>query len=55
MTSSPASTRASIAKNMMGLAPGVTTTRSAATSKPLRAVASAAIASRSAGRPSGGP
>jgi saccharopine dehydrogenase-like NADP-dependent oxidoreductase len=40
---------------MIGFAPGVTTTFAGSTSNRFRSVASAAIASRSGGSPSGGP
>ena len=44
-----------ITKNMMGFAPGVTTTSSGATGTPRVFSMSSAIASRSSGRPADGP
>ena len=54
MTSSPGSTRPRIAYSITPLPPTVTKTWNGSTGKPLRAEASAAIASRSAGMPANG-
>ncbi len=54
-TSSPGFTRAVITKYMMGFAPGVTTTSSAATGMLRVPSTSLTMASRSSGRPAAGP
>ena len=51
MTSSPSFTSASIVKNMIGLAPGVTTTWSGVVLMPFHLATSATIASRSGAMP----
>ena len=51
----PGFVRAMITKNMMGLAPGVTTISSGATGMPRVFSMSSARASRSSGRPADGP
>ena len=55
MTSSPRFASAMITKNMIGLAPGVTTTSSGDTGMPRVFSMCWAIASRSSGRPADGP
>ena len=54
-TSSPRFVSAMITKNMMGLAPGVTTTSSGATGTPRVFSMCSAITSRSSGSPAEGP
>ena len=54
-TSSPRLTSAMIVKNMIGFAPGVTTTSSGVTGVPRVAVMCRAIAARSSGSPADGP
>ena len=55
MTSSPSPINAMIVKNMIGLAPGVTTTSSGETAMPRVSPTCLAIASRSSGSPAAGP
>ena len=55
MTSSPRPASAMIVKNMIGFAPGVTTTWSGETDTPRVSLMCLAIASRSSGKPADGP
>ena len=55
MTSSPGATRARIVKNMIGLAPGVTTTSSGVTGTPRVSAMCLAMASRTSASPADGP